>query len=84
MVYEGMVVGENARADDMVVNVTREKQKTNIRTHAARRGHQARPRRSCTRSRRRIEFIAEDELVEVTPDAIRIRKRVLASRIAVD
>ena len=51
-VYEGMVVGENARPGDMVVNAVREKQKTNIRTHAARRGDQAGAARRCTRSRR--------------------------------
>ena len=50
-VYEGMVVGESARPDDMVVNVVREKQKTNIRTHSPRRGHQARAAPRSTPSR---------------------------------
>jgi GTP-binding protein len=75
-VYEGMVVGENSRAGDMVVNVTREKQKTNIRTHAADDAIKLTPPIVHTLETG-IEFIADDELVEVTPDAIRIRKRVL-------
>ncbi|HTN79385.1 MAG TPA: translational GTPase TypA [Acidimicrobiales bacterium] len=75
-VYEGMVVGENSRAGDMVVNVTREKQKTNIRTHAADDAIKLTPPVVHTLETA-IEFIADDELVEVTPDAIRIRKRVL-------
>ena len=76
-VYEGMVVGENARADDMVVNAVRAKEKTNIRTHCHDDGGQARRRPSVHTLETAIEFIADDELVEVTPDAIRIRKRLL-------
>jgi len=75
-VYEGMVIGENARTDDMVVNAVREKQKTNIRTHSHDDGVKlAAPRVHTLETS--IEWIAEDELVEVTPTAIRIRKRVL-------
>jgi GTP-binding protein len=75
-VYEGMVVGENSRPGDMMVNVTREKQKTNIRTHAADDAIKLTPPIVHTLETA-VEFIADDELVEVTPDAIRIRKRVL-------
>ena len=75
-VYEGMVIGENARADDMQVNVIREKQKTNIRTHAADEAIKLTPPREVTLESA-IEFIADDELVEVTPASLRLRKRVL-------
>jgi GTP-binding protein len=75
-VYEGMVVGENARPDDMVINVVREKQKTNIRTHSADEAIKLTPPKIHTLESA-IEFIAADELVEVTPSSIRIRKRVL-------
>ena len=75
-VYEGMVIGENARADDMQVNVIREKQKTNIRTHAADEAIKLTPPREVTLETA-IEFIADDELVEVTPTSLRLRKRVL-------
>jgi GTP-binding protein len=74
--YEGMVIGEASRSGDMVVNAVRAKEKTNIRTHS----HDetvklAAPIEHTLESA--IEWIAEDELVEVTPDAIRIRKRLL-------
>ncbi len=75
-VYEGMVVGENARADDMHVNVVREKQKTNIRTHSADEAIKLVPPRDITLEGA-IEFIADDELVEVTPESLRLRKRIL-------
>jgi len=75
-VYEGMVVGENARPDDMVINVVREKQKTNIRTHSHDEAIKLAPPRPLTLESA-IEFIADDELVEVTPSALRVRKRVL-------
>ncbi|CAN5570302.1 translational GTPase TypA [soil metagenome] len=75
-VYEGMVVGENARPGDMNVNVTRAKQKTNIRTHAADDAIKLTPPREITLESG-IEFIAADELVEVTPGSLRIRKRLL-------
>ncbi len=69
-----MIVGENARADDMNVNVVREKQKTNIRTHAADEAIKLTPPRVLTLETA-IEFIADDELVEVTPSSLRVRKR---------
>ncbi len=75
-VYEGMIVGENSRPDDMMINVVREKQKTNIRTHSADEAIKLVPPKVHTLESA-IEFIAEDELVEVTPSNIRIRKRVL-------
>ena len=75
-VYEGMVIGENSRSDDMMVNAIREKQKTNIRTHASDEAIKLAPIKPQTLETA-IEFIADDELVEVTPKAIRIRKRVL-------
>jgi len=74
-VYEGMVVGENSRPDEMVANPTREKQKTNIRTHAHDDAIKLDPPVELT-VERAIETIAEDELVEVTPAGLRIRKRV--------
>jgi len=75
-VYEGMVVGENARPDDMVINVVREKQKTNIRTHSHDEAIKLAPPRPLTLETA-IEFIADDELVEVTPTSLRVRKRIL-------
>ena len=75
-VYEGMVIGENARPGDMVVNVIREKQKTNIRTHASDEAIKLTPPRVLT-IETSIEFIAGDELVEITPDSLRVRKRLL-------
>ncbi len=75
-VYEGMVVGEGARSGEMVVNATRDKQKTNIRTHSHDEAIKLSPPREITLETA-IEFIADDELVEVTPSSIRIRKRLL-------
>ena len=76
-VYEGMVVGENSRSGDMDVNPTKEKKLTNIRTHAHDEALRLTPPRPLTLESA-IEFIAEDELVEVTPSSIRLRKRLLA------
>jgi GTP-binding protein len=77
VVYEGMVIGEGARGGDMVVNAVREKQQTNIRTHSHDDAAKLTPPKVHTLETA-IEWIADDELVEVTPDAIRIRKRILA------
>jgi GTP-binding protein len=75
--YEGMVVGENAREDEMVVNAVRAKEKTNIRTHSHDDGPKlATPVTHTLESA--IEWIGDDELVEVTPNFIRIRKRYLS------
>jgi GTP-binding protein len=79
IVYEGMVVGESSRPGDMVVNAVREKEKTNIRTHSHDEGAKLAPPVVHTLETA-IEFIADDELVEVTPSAIRIRKRILAEQ----
>jgi GTP-binding protein len=75
-VYPGMVVGENARSDDMDVNVTKEKKLTNMRTTASDENVKLEPPRQITLELA-LEFIEEDELIEVTPDAIRLRKRLL-------
>ncbi|HEY5434266.1 MAG TPA: translational GTPase TypA [Candidatus Limnocylindrales bacterium] len=76
-VYEGMIVGENARSGDMDVNATKEKKLTNIRTHSHDESLRLTPPRPLTLESA-IEFIGTDELVEVTPTAIRLRKRLLA------
>ena len=78
-VYEGMIVGENARSGDMDVNVCKEKKLTNIRTHAHDEALRLTPPRPLTLESA-IEFIGGDELVEVTPSAIRLRKRLLAKQ----
>ncbi len=75
-VYEGMVVGEASRPEEMVVNATRAKQLTNIRTHSKDEAIRLDPVRLLTLEIA-IEWIADDELVEVTPKAIRVRKRHL-------
>jgi GTP-binding protein len=77
VVYEGMVIGESSRPGDMVVNAVREKEKTNMRTHSHDESAKLAPPKVHTLETA-IEFIADDELVEITPDAIRIRKRLLA------
>ena len=77
-VYDGMIVGENARENDLEVNVTRGKKLTNIRAAGADDAILLEPPREVTLEFG-LEFIAEDELVEVTPDAIRLRKRSLTT-----
>ncbi len=72
-VYEGMVVGENSRADDMDVNITKEKQLTNMRQSTADNFERMTPSRKLTLEEC-LEFAREDECVEVTPEVIRIRK----------
>ena len=76
-VYEGMIVGENSRPGDMDVNPTKEKKLTNIRTHSHDEGLRLTPPPPMTLESA-IEFIAVDELVEVTPKSLRLRKRVLS------
>jgi len=78
-VYEGMIIGENARTEDMNVNPTKEKKKTNIRTHAADEALRLVPPRLISLEQA-LEFIAADELVEITPGKIRLRKRELDQR----
>ncbi|MEO8529017.1 MAG: translational GTPase TypA [Pseudolysinimonas sp.] len=72
-VYEGMVVGENSRADDMDVNITKEKQLTNIRSSTSDNFEKMTPSRELTLEEC-LEFAREDECVEVTPEIVRIRK----------
>ncbi|HEY7409575.1 MAG TPA: translational GTPase TypA [Vicinamibacteria bacterium] len=76
-VYEGMIVGENARPADMDVNVTKPKKLTNMRASTADEAIRLTPHRVLNLEQA-LEFINDDELVEVTPGAIRLRKRVLA------
>jgi len=78
VVYEGMVIGENARQRDMDVNVTKEKKQTNMRAASADEAIRLIPPRQMSLEQA-IEFINDDELVEVTPKVIRLRKRILAS-----
>jgi GTP-binding protein len=75
-VYEGMIVGENSRADDMDVNITKEKQQTNIRSSTADNFEKLVPPRRLSLEQC-LEFCREDECVEVTPHTVRIRKVVL-------
>ena len=75
-VYEGMVVGENSREQDMEVNVTREKKLTNMRSSTADEAIRLIPHRQLSLEQA-IEFIADDEFVEITPRSIRLRKKVL-------
>jgi GTP-binding protein len=75
-VYEGMIVGENSRADDMDVNITKEKKLTNVRSSTAEVLERLAPARLLSLEQS-LEFCREDECVEVTPDAVRLRKVVL-------
>jgi len=75
-VYEGMVIGENARAVDLDVNAIKEKKLTNMRASSADEAMRLVPVKDLSLEQA-LEFIADDELVEVTPKTIRLRKRVL-------
>jgi len=76
-VYEGMVIGQNSRWDDIDVNVVKEKKQTNMRASVADEAIRLVPYRPLTLEEA-IEFIADDEFVEVTPKSIRLRKKILA------
>ena len=76
-VYEGMIVGENARSDDMIVNPTKEKKLTNMRASGSDRNILLKPPRQMSLEEA-LEYIEEDELVEVTPAVIRLRKTLLS------
>jgi GTP-binding protein len=78
-VYEGQVVGENSRNEDMDVNITKEKKLTNMRSSTADNFENLVPPRRLTLEES-LEFAAEDECVEVTPEAVRIRKVILDSQ----
>jgi GTP-binding protein len=77
-VYEGMLIGENSRANDLDVNVTKEKKQTNMRASTADEAIRLIPPKKLSLEQA-IEFINDDELVEVTPKSIRLRKKILAS-----
>jgi GTP-binding protein len=77
-VYEGMIIGENSRQNDMDVNVTKEKKQTNMRASTADEAIRIVPPRLLSLEQS-IEFINDDELVEVTPKTIRLRKRILTA-----
>jgi GTP-binding protein len=78
-VYEGMIVGENSRADDMDVNITRERKLTNVRQSTAEELERLVPPRVLSLEQA-LEFCAADECVEVTPTAVRLRKALLDAK----
>jgi GTP-binding protein len=78
-VYEGMIVGENARSDDMDVNPTREKKLSNVRSSTGDELVRLIPHRQLSLEQA-LEFCREDECVEVTPAAVRMRKVALAAQ----
>ena len=78
-----MIIGENSRTADMDVNVTKEKKQTNMRASSADEAIRLIPPRKLGLEQA-IEFINDDELVEVTPSSIRLRKRILASNHAAE
>ncbi|MEV6791085.1 translational GTPase TypA [Streptomyces sp. NPDC051320] len=75
-VYEGMIIGENSRADDMDVNITKEKKLTNMRAASADTTENVVPARKLSLEQS-LEFCRDDECIEVTPETVRIRKVVL-------
>jgi GTP-binding protein len=75
-VYEGQIVGEHCKENDLVVNVVKEKKLTNIRTTSKDDAAQIRPARELSLEAA-LEYVQDDELVEITPTSIRLRKRVL-------
>jgi GTP-binding protein len=75
-VYEGMIIGENSRPDDMVVNIIKEKKLTNMRASGSDDNIMLTPPRQFSLEQA-LEFINDDELVEVTPNFLRLRKRYL-------
>jgi GTP-binding protein len=79
-VYEGMIIGENSRQSDMDVNVTKEKKQTNMRASSADEAIRLVPPRKLGLEQA-IEFINDDELVEITPSSVRLRKKILPSNM---
>ncbi|MFF1420340.1 translational GTPase TypA [Streptomyces sp. NPDC058280] len=79
-VYEGMIVGENSRADDMDVNITKEKKLTNMRAASADTTENVVPARKLSLEQS-LEFCRDDECIEVTPETVRIRKVVLDQKL---
>ena len=78
-VYEGMVVGDNSRESDMDVNITKEKKQTNMRASSADEAIRLIPHRDLSLEQA-IEYIADDEYVEITPKSLRLRKKVLDAK----
>jgi GTP-binding protein len=79
-VYEGMVAGENAREEDINVNITKEKKLTNMRSSTSEEGIQLVPVRKLSLEQA-IEWIRDDEALEVTPHSLRLRKRILNTQL---
>jgi GTP-binding protein len=79
-VYEGMIVGENARGQDIDVNITKEKKLTNMRSSTSEMGIQLVPVRKLSLEQA-IEWIRDDEALEVTPESLRLRKRILSAQL---
>jgi GTP-binding protein len=75
-----MVIGENSRTNDMDVNITKEKKQTNMRASTADEAIRLIPPRRLSLEQA-IEFINDDELVEITPKSIRLRKKILAANM---
>jgi GTP-binding protein len=78
-VYEGMIVGDNAREEDMDVNITKEKKQTNMRASSADEAIRLIPHKEVSLEQA-IEWITDDEYVEVTPKSLRLRKKVLNAK----
>jgi GTP-binding protein len=78
-VYEGQIVGENSRDNDLDVNITKEKKLTNMRASTADEGIKLTPPRIMNLEQS-LEWIREDELLEVTPKSLRLRKRAMGGR----
>jgi GTP-binding protein len=79
-VYEGMIIGENSRQNDLDVNITKEKKQTNMRASSADEAIRLIPPKKLSLEQA-IEFINDDELVEITPKSIRLRKKILAGNM---
>ena len=78
-VYEGMIVGDNAREADMDVNITKEKKQTNMRASSADEAIRLIPHKELSLEQA-IEWITDDEYVEITPKSLRLRKKVLDAK----
>jgi GTP-binding protein len=78
-VYEGQVVGENARDNDLDVNITKEKKLTNVRSSTSDEAVRLTPPRLMNLEQS-LEWIREDELLEITPKSLRLRKKALGGR----
>jgi GTP-binding protein len=76
-VYKGMIIGENNREQDMEINIAKKKQMTNVRASGSDEALRLEPPREFSLEQS-LEYIADDELVEITPDFIRMRKKYLS------